>query len=228
MHQPARITFVTGTDTGVGKTILTCLITLYLRSRGVHALAMKPFCTGTRHDVQLLAAAQNYELQIKDVNPVYFPEPLAPFVAARKHRSTVKINNVLKTIRSVQTKCQWLVIEGIGGVYVPLTRKIVVADLVSMLNCETIVVARNRLGTINHTLLTVDALKQRGINQIKVVLAEQPRPDHSSASNPLILKMLLHPLPVYRIAFLGPKANKVHHLKLYLEKIKKVVAQLLG
>ncbi len=218
---------MTGTDTGVGKTILTGLIVLYLRRCGVNALAMKPFCTGDRHDADFLAALQNAQLNIQEINPVYFPEPLAPLAAAQARHRTVSIRRVLKLIYTVRNKCDWLVIEGVGGVLVPLTNKCTVADLISELQCETVVVARNRLGTINHTLLTVEALRRRGVKSIRIVLMDQDQPDPSSASNQLIIRKLVQDVPVYRIGFLGSDANDPSRLKEYFPKVKKIVAQLL-
>jgi len=224
----ARITFVTGTDTGVGKTVLTGLIVLYLRQCGVNALAMKPFCTGDRLDVSVLAALQSHQVGFDEINPVYFTEPLAPLAAARKCGYSVKIPRVLNSIRAMQNRCDWLVIEGIGGVSVPLTKSFTVADLISKLQCEPIVVARNRLGTINHTLLTVDALKRTGVRQIKVVLMDQEQADPSAEHNQLIISELARDVPVYRLSFLGPNASEPACLKKSLPKVKKVVAQLLG
>ena len=80
-----KIIFITGTDTGVGKTLLTALLLHHLRQTGVHALAMKPFCSGGRADVRLLQSLQRGELSDAEMNPFYFAEPIAPFVAAKKH-----------------------------------------------------------------------------------------------------------------------------------------------
>src|SRR5579859_28442 len=81
---PVRIIFVTGTDTGVGKTVLMGLLLAHLRRRGAAAFALKPFCSGSRRDVQLLHALQNRELQAGEINPFYFPEPVAPVASARQ------------------------------------------------------------------------------------------------------------------------------------------------
>ncbi|MCS7338679.1 MAG: dethiobiotin synthase [Verrucomicrobiae bacterium] len=222
-----RVTFVTGTDTGVGKTVLTGLMLIYLRRRGVHALAMKPFCTGDRHDARFLAALQQYELSVEELNPVYFPEPLAPFAAAFRRREAIDIAFAVACVRAAQKKCDWLIIEGVGGALVPLTSQIKVVDVITELDCEVVVVAPNRLGTINHTLLTLEALSRRGIRPVKVVLMDQKKPDLSSRSNPRILKELIAPVPVFRLPFLGPKANFPSHLERYFPKAKKILAQIL-
>ena len=150
-----RIIFITGTDTGVGKTLLTGLLLHHLRQSGCHALAMKPFCSGGRADAELLRAIQDGELTLDEINPFFFTEPLAPLVAARKHQCSIRIPEVLRRITRVANRCECLLIEGIGGVMVPLGEGFSVLDLIAKLGCEAIVVSRNRLGTINHTLLTV-------------------------------------------------------------------------
>ncbi len=101
-----KIIFVTGTDTGVGKTLLTGLLLCHLRRRGVNALAMKPFCSGGRNDIELIQALQNHALPDEEVNPFYFPEPLAPLVAARKHRRRISLSQVLRSIERVETQCE--------------------------------------------------------------------------------------------------------------------------
>ena len=149
-----RIIFVTGTDTGVGKTLLTGLLLYHLRQRGCHALAMKPFCSGSRADTEFLRAVQDGELTSDEVTPFFFAEPLAPLVAARKHRRTIRLKEVVRRIRRLSDRCECLLIEGIGGLLVPLGEGFTVRDLVARLGCEVIIVSRNRLGTINHTILT--------------------------------------------------------------------------
>src|SRR5947209_4920543 len=99
-----KIIFVTGTDTGVGKTLLTAVLLSHLRQQGVHALAMKPFCSGCEAgltDVDILYRLQDQELATHEINPFFFPEPLAPLVAARCHRVRITLNEVLDRIRSV-------------------------------------------------------------------------------------------------------------------------------
>src|SRR3954447_582296 len=158
----ARILFVTGTDTGVGKTTLTALLLAHLRQTGAHALAMKPFCSGTADgwgDVELLGAIQEGELKAREINPFFFPEPLAPLVAARKHGKLIRKEAVIKRINEVANRCECLLIEGAGGLLAPLGEGYNALDLIQELKCRSIVVAGNRLGTLNHTLLTVNMFK---------------------------------------------------------------------
>src|SRR5260221_11161888 len=119
-----RTVFITGTDTGVGKTLLTALLLQHLLDTGVEALAMKPFCSGGRADVELLQAIQNSRLPDDAVNPFYFAESVAPLVAARKLRCRISLAQVLQKIRAVESRCERLLIEGSGGLMAPLGERV--------------------------------------------------------------------------------------------------------
>ncbi len=224
---PRRIIFITGTDTGVGKTLLTGLLVRHLRDRGCHALAMKPFCSGGRGDVDFLRAAQDGELTVKEINPFFFRKPIAPLVAARKRRRTVRLPDVLRAIGRLVRRCECLVIEGSGGLLVPLGEGYSVADLIAKLNCQVIVVSRNRLGTINHTLLTVRALQHVGIEVFKVVMMSSEKADESSGSNAKILGELLGCIPLEEVGDLGKNCFAISALKNNCKKIKKTLARIL-
>jgi dethiobiotin synthetase len=188
-----KIIFITGTDTGVGKTVLTALLLRHLRASGCRALAMKPFCSGGRGDVKLLQSLQRGELSDAEMNPFYFGVPVAPLVELMKARRDVPLKEVVASIRRVEEKCDVLLIEGSGGLMVPLGKNYLVEDLIVRLKCPVIVVSRNRLGTINHTLLTVARLREKGVKsgEIRVALVNFPAKDASSRSNEGILRVLL-------------------------------------
>jgi dethiobiotin synthetase len=243
----ARIIFITGTDTGVGKTLLTGLLLHHLRQSGCHALAIKPFCSGGTADVDVLHALQGGELTRDEINPFYFAEPVAPLVAARKHHRSIQLldvlNHIHQTIKlaSIQhpvsrighlafpsPRPSTLLIEGSGGLLVPLGEGFTVADLIKNLGCEVIVASRNRLGTINHTLLTVESLQVIGIKRLKIAIMDSSTPDPSTSSNPKILAELLDPVPVISIPFLGVNAMEVAALKRNATKCKKILARILG
>jgi dethiobiotin synthetase len=223
-----RIVFITGTDTGVGKTLLTGLLLHHLRQSGCHALAMKPLCAGSRSDTEFLRAAQDGELTPDEITPFFFAEPLAPLVAARRHHRFIRLPEVLRRIRRVVGGCQCLLIEGIGGLLVPLGEGFTARELIAKLGCEVIVVSRNRLGTINHTLLTFCALQHAGLHRLKTVLMSSPEADSSASSNCLILAELLAPTPVLPIGFLGRNPLRLEALKQNAKKIKKTLARILA
>jgi dethiobiotin synthetase len=227
-----RIIFITGTDTGVGKTLLTGLLLHHLLQSGCHALAMKPFCSGGMADVEFLHAVLEGELKTAEINPFYFSEPIAPLIAARLHHRKIQLSAVLSRIQKLSRKLRnsktpVLLIEGSGGLLVPLGEGYTVADLIANLGCEVVVSARNRLGTINHTLLTVQALQRIGIQRLKVVLMARNDRDLASETNRKLLLEILAPIPVLEIGFLGPNAMDFVALKKNAKKVKKTLAQIL-
>ena len=221
-----KIIFITGTDTGVGKTLLAALLLKHLRETGCHALAMKPFCSGNREDVKVLQSLQPGELSDEEANPYFFSRPVAPLVALRKSRRTISLSEVLNRIRAIKKQCDSLVIEGSGGLLVPLSEGFMVADLISALNGRVVVVARDRLGTINHTLLTIEALRVRNLRRIKVALMGAGKADYSAATNEGILRELLG-LPVLKLPFLGRGSIVKTIEKSSFKKIKKTLAEIL-
>lgn len=220
-----KIIFVTGTDTGVGKTVFTGLLLHHLRTTGVHALAMKPFCSGGRGDVRLLREMMDAELNQEEINPFYFPEPVAPLVSMRQRKRLIPLAEVVRCIKKIAARCECLLIEGSGGLRVPLGEKYFVSDLIERLDCEVIVVARNQLGTINHTLLTVDVLKNFCTKTIAVALVSTRKKDASVKTNGEILRGLLGGIGVHEIIFLSKNASKSGVLKKSHTKVKKTLAR---
>jgi dethiobiotin synthetase len=218
--------FITGTDTGVGKTLLTGLLLSHLRQNNVHALAMKPFCSGDRADVDLLYTLQDGELTRDEINPFYFAKPLAPAVAARKRNRSVPLTHVLERIEALAKRCDLLLIEGIGGACVPLTRDYLVADVIRELGCETIVVATNRLGTIHATLSTCYSLEMFGVSAAKLVLMGTRKPDLSASTNCQVLEDWLRPKSLVSIPYLGANVAQAGLLMRAAKKIKKTLAKL--
>ena len=222
-----NIIFVTGTDTGVGKTLLTASLLQHLRRTGSHALALKPFCSGGTHDVDLLHSLQDGELTRQEINPFYFAEPVAPLVAARQLRRSIRLGEVVKQILRAQRKCECLLVEGSGGLLVPLGDRYTVADLIAKLRCEVIVVARNKLGTINHTLMTVRCLEGVCARKPGVVLMDGLRGDKSSSTNQNTLREWLSSGDVWRIPYLGRGASHTRAVKNNFKKMKNVLALIL-
>jgi dethiobiotin synthetase len=177
--------FITGTDTGVGKTLVACGIARLLKSWGVKVGVMKPLATGDQEDARRLIKAVDLDEPLDVVNPQYFKAPLAPSVAADLEGRKVNSENIYKAYWHLSKKYDVMIVEGIGGVKVPLGESTYVVDLIEALRLPALVVSRAGLGTLNHTLLTLDALAQEKIPVIGVLfnngtgktLVEKTNPD---------------------------------------------------
>ncbi len=170
--------FLTGTDTGVGKTYTAVHLLRLLRATGLRCAGMKPICCGDREDAELLLEASSEGLDIEDVNPIWLKTPAAPFTAARLEKAPVDTARLIAGLADLQTRFDFVVVEGVGGWLVPISERYFVADLAVEMKLPTMVVARNRLGCLNHTLLTVRSVQAHGLDCRGVFLN---RPEHSAA-----------------------------------------------
>jgi dethiobiotin synthetase len=161
--------FITGTDTNVGKTYVTKLIIDSLRAAGKHAAGYKPVACGDREDASLLAAASGH-LSLDEVNPIHFPTPVAPYVAALLENKTIDPRQLISSYEALATSHQTVLVEGAGGWEVPITREYFISDLAKDLNLPVILVAANRLGALNHILLTLSAIKAKGLTCAGIVM----------------------------------------------------------
>lgn len=187
----ASIYFITGTDTGVGKTVLTALLVRHLRECGVRALAVKPFCSGGRDDARLLRKAQADEVPLDAINPWHFRAPLTPLLAARREKRKVQPAEVLQFIRSAATRCETLLIEGAGGLLSPLGEGFDARDLIVALKARPIIVCPNRLGAVNQVRLVLAALPARVTQASKIVLMQTAGSSLATRTNPSLLKEFL-------------------------------------
>ena len=172
----------------------------------------------------MLRAMQDAELAEHEINPFYFPKPVAPLVDARRSKRLISLAEVIRKIKSAASRCDCLLVEGSGGLMVPLGENYFVSDVIKRLNCEVIVIARNQLGTINHTLLTVNALKRLGVQNIAVALVGTSKKDASVEKNGAVLREFLGGIEVREVKFLGKNANKIGVLKKCVKKMKKTLA----
>ncbi len=157
--------FITGTDTGVGKTYVTALLLAELRRRGRPAAAMKPIACGPdgRNDARAYRRLMSEEVSLDRLNPISLRHPLAPSVAARLEHRTINLRRVHSDFRLLTADFSPVLIEGAGGLLVPIKRNYFIADLARDLNLPLIIVARLGLGTLNHTLLTVRQAQAAGL-----------------------------------------------------------------
>ncbi len=159
--------FVTGTDTGVGKTLVSCALLHAYRERGKTVVGMKPVAAGCENgkwiDVELLAAASNVATRLEQRNPYAFLPPVAPHIAAALAGVEIEIGIIHRACRELREKADVVVVEGAGGFLVPLNERQDSADMARTLGLPVILVAGMRLGCINHTLLTAMAVHAIGL-----------------------------------------------------------------
>lgn len=223
-----RIVFITGTDTGVGKTVLTGLLLATLRRQRTKALAIKPFCSGRRSDPVLLRALQDEELSLAEINPFYFSEPVAPLVAARKNRLSIPLDKVLTYVREMALKCDCLLVEGAGGLLAPLGEGYSALELIAHMRPIVAVAARNKLGALNHVLLTVSALRRARITKIRVALIDAAEMDQASNTNEGILRELLGGTPLFRVPFLGRRARTAEGIRVAGKSLARSLGRIAG
>lgn len=218
--------FITGTDTGAGKTILTALLLLHWRSQGVRVAAIKPFATGSLADARLLARCLGGMRAVERLTPFLFRAPVAPLVAARQERRQVSLAEAVAAVRAAQSDDQVLLVEGCGGLLTPLGAGYTARELIGELNCPTLVAARNRLGVLNQVLLAITALRAAGRAAAGIVLLGGARPDASTATNAETLRELVSPVPVFALPYLGPRAGSLAHLVAAAAKHRSLLARL--
>jgi dethiobiotin synthetase len=188
----ASILFITGTDTGVGKTELAILLARYLRGRGSFRV-VKPFSSGRRHDAIRLRKAQGEKRPVASLNPWHFMAPLAPLVAARMEGRRCDRQQVLSWLRAEASEVDLLVVEGAGGLMSPLAPRLDARWLITQLQATPVIVCPDRLGAINQALLVLEALPKRIRSRARLVLVEPKRRDASNATNLRLLSEFLGP-----------------------------------
>jgi dethiobiotin synthetase len=182
-----RTLFITGTDTGVGKTLLAALLTRRLRERGVRVAALKPILSGDRDDARVLQDAADGVLSLDEVNPWHFRVPLAPLLAARKERKHVRLREVVTCVDRVRDSFEVVVVEGAGGLLSPLGEDFDSRELIVALRAIPVVACPNQLGAVNQARLTISALPGALARRACVVLMSPRRPDVATRTNSELL-----------------------------------------
>lgn len=178
--------FITGTDTGVGKTYVGAGLAAAFREKGIDVGVMKPAETGcvlrkgvlVPRDAVKLIKAGGVDDPLDLVNPYRFRDPLAPAIAAAREGKRIDVRRIVSAFRTLARKHAYMIVEGAGGIMAPLAADRLYLDLAGVLNLPVLVVARPGLGTINHTLLTVMALRSRGLRIAGTVI------NHHTKKNP--------------------------------------------
>jgi len=163
--------FISGTDTGVGKTVVTCLLLRALQARGIAAVGMKPVAAGmnaegTWDDVEQIRAASAITALPEDVAPYRLRASASPHFAAAEDGTTIERANILAALARLERLAHTVVIEGVGGFRVPLSDRVDSADLAQAIGAPILLVVPMRLGCINHALLTAEAIAHRGLKLV--------------------------------------------------------------
>ncbi len=207
------IFFITGTDTGAGKTVLTALLAAFLHERGVKVAALKPICSGGRDDALALHAALGGVLTLAEINPWHFRAPIAPLLAARREKKSVRLAAVLAHICAAQKNFSVTLVEGAGGLLSPLGEKFDARDLIAALRATPVIVAQNKLGVVNQVLLTLAALPENLRSRARVVLMSPPKPDAVTAGNAGLLAEFFPAEKIFTLPWLGKKFSTAVALK---------------
>ncbi|VAW99826.1 Dethiobiotin synthetase [hydrothermal vent metagenome] len=191
--------FITGTDTGIGKTIASCAVMHELAKQGHKVAGMKPIASGAcfqkgqlqNEDALALIKHANISVDYKQVNPYCFESAIAPHIAAKQARVDINMSIIQQAFTELGKQADWVVVEGVGGWMVPINEQQVVADIALELALPVILVVGLRLGCINHTLLTMESMQSKGVN-IMGWIANQLDPDLTATEQ--IIKTLQNKL----------------------------------
>lgn len=184
--------FITGTDTGVGKTYFTALLTRTLRSEGIPALALKPVASGERSDALALAEAMGGALSLAQINPIHFSTPLAPYAAGMLENRPFPWDQLRSHWQKFSNAYPGpFLIEGVGGWRVPMDSIHSVREWAQELGLPVLIVCRATLGTLNHTLLTVDSIRAAGLPIPGIVMNfHLSGEDDATRTNPGVLEQV--------------------------------------
>ena len=190
--------FVTGTDTGVGKTLVTGAIADQLAKQGYRVGVFKPIATGCHeesgqlrsYDGEFLHRYSHADLSLDQVNPIRYTEALSPLAAVRKSGRKIDWKKIEQAYAEIVEASEVVIVEGIGGLMVPLEEDYLVRDMIKDFGLPVLIVGRKGLGTINHTLLTVEACRASGLEIAGVVLnsSKPEESDEAAESNPELVR----------------------------------------
>jgi dethiobiotin synthetase len=181
--------FVTGTDTDCGKTYVTALLVQAARAAGVDAIGAKPFCCGPRTDVEILATASGGVESLDAINPVWLKTPAAPRACELLGEPAADIPGALAAVRGLAARHTQVFCEGAGGWLVPIAANCTIADFAMELAWPVIVVVRNKLGALNHALLTLESISNRDLSLAGIILNDlEGQMDEATRMNRRVLE----------------------------------------
>jgi dethiobiotin synthase len=204
------------------------LLTRFLRASEINAAALKPVCSGNRADARKIFAAlngavevpspkskvQSSGLSLDEINPWHFRAPVAPLLAAKLEKKSVKLSQVVTRARAMQKRFDILLVEGAGGLLSPLGENFDSRDLILALRATPIIVASNKLGAMNHILLALEALPKNLRAKTRVVLVSPRKPDAATNLNVKLLAQFFSAKKIFSLPWLGKKFSTTDVLKI--------------
>lgn len=218
--------FVTGTDTGCGKTFVCCEILNHLGSQGLDVVGLKPIASGAdlkngclqNDDVKLLHKNSNIDIKEHDVCRYMFPEPCSPHIASSINNTAIETDEICKFVNDFKNKSDLVIVEGIGGWHVPINSEEMVCDLAVKLDIPVILVISNKLGCLNHASLTLEAILKSGVQLFGWVLNRLTNDIVAAGAVESSLEKIMGSAPVLTIDFDHQSADPVQ-----FEVLKKLV-----
>lgn len=217
--------FITGTDTEIGKTVVSAAITYALKERDINCGVLKPVqCGGD--DAHILKKISSVDDPTSLVNPYFFSEPLSPHLASKIEKRRISEEKIYQVYQILLKRHKFLVVEGAGGLLVPLREKFLIADLINKFNVGIIIVARLGVGTINHSLLTIEVARRYGLEIIGIIFNQCQREllEDCKKDNPLIVSNLTQVKTLGVIPYfqdLDERGNKALNDRSLLKEIAK-------
>jgi len=178
---------VTGTDTCVGKTFVTCGLVRFARSQGLDSIGMKPICTGDNDDVRQLLEACGFCEPEHLINPVWYRTPVAPYAASIIEDRSINVSGICEAFEKLATRHSSVLVEGAGGIAVPILADYDFRDLAREISLRVIVVAANCLGVLNHTRLTGDSAVPTPLFALEVQRGAMPGQPGASVTGSLLM-----------------------------------------
>lgn len=194
--------FITGTDTSVGKTFVATGLAACMKQDGIDVGVMKPVATGSRDDIhRLLKSARLDDIML--ANPIFLPLEASPLAASRLLKKEIDVDDIRHAFNRLMDEHEYIIVEGIGGLMVPITRDYMVVDMIKDLNLPVLIVCRGALGTINHTLLTIHACLNNSI-KVNGFIANMVKDDNEGLAIDIIEELSNIPL-LGKIPFINIK-----------------------
>jgi len=216
-HDKLGGVFITGIDTEIGKTEIACGLAWVLRKNEIKVGVMKPFATSSKiyskdyksQDTAKLAKAAGVGDPDETLNPVFFPLTASPLMAAEISHKPINLKKVIEKFMFLKKKYDFIVVEGIGGVMVPITYKVSLLHIVRKMNLPVIIVSRPKLGSINHTVMTINACREFKVPIVGIIFNQMPiRPNIIESMTPFYIERLTKTKTLSVIPFMDKRNSK--------------------